>query len=103
MREGQARAFHAQANHDQEADEREVARGQGRAQATAPSANPRTRPVAGERSTRALRVLRGARQRPRALCVSWSGDETLASGASEPQPAYAPGLGAHGSPRYPMA
>jgi RNA-directed DNA polymerase len=58
--------FQAQAHHRLEADAVKAARGQDRAQTTAASVHPRTGTLALKRPSRALQLLRGARQQRRA-------------------------------------
>ena len=103
LRKDQERTLRAEAKDDRQTAGSEAARGQTRAAATTPSADPRTGTLARERNPRTPRLLRCARQHRRGQRVSHPGNTALAPGAEASQPASPPGLGAHEPPLHSMA
>src|SRR5512144_1881738 len=103
LREDSGRAVLAAAHHGLEADAGEAERGQGPAQATPARASPRARTVAGQRGTGPPGLLRGTRQRPGGSILPETGDQALASGATQSQPAPPPELGPDEPPGDTMA
>ena len=103
LRDHQVRTVQAQAGHEQGEDAGQAQVGQGRADATPASPDPRARALARQRPARALQLLRGARQQRCATRLPRTDHPALATGALAPQPERPHDPGADAPSRTPMA
>src|SRR6266480_3250632 len=99
VREDAGRTVRAAAQDDRKADGGQAARGERLAHATTSLACRRAGAMAGQRSARARRLLRGSRQHPCRVGIPETGHAALGPGAAAPEPAPPPDLGKDGPTR----